>query len=88
MRQLNIRVEFFEEDGQYVALCPMLNVSSYGETLQEARSSLIEAVEIFIDECSEMGTLEQVLEESGFIKTGQSWTSRQAVSEEQLALAV
>ena len=35
-----------------------------------------------------MGTLEEVLEESGFTKNEQDWLPRQAVSEERLALAI
>lgn len=88
MQQLNIKVEVFKEDDLYVALCPSLNVSSFGETIEEAKRSLFEAVKIFIEECSEMGTLEEVLEESGFVRTNQDWLPRQAVSEEHIALAI
>ena len=88
MHQLNIKVEVFREDDLYVALCPQLNVSSFGETIEEAKKSLVEAVEIFIEECSEMGTLDEVLEESGFVRTDQDWLPRQAVSEEHVALAI
>jgi len=35
-----------------------------------------------------MGTLEDVLEESGFSKTGDSWKPRKPVAEEDLALAL
>ncbi|MDZ7831073.1 MAG: hypothetical protein U5L07_04940 [Desulfobacterales bacterium] len=66
MHQLKIKVEVFEEDDLYVALCPSLNVSSFGESIDEAKKALVEAVEIFIEECSEMGTLDEVFEESGF----------------------
>jgi hypothetical protein len=34
-----------------------VNVSSFGETVEEA-------IEAFIEECQELGTLEEVLEES------------------------
>lgn len=88
MQQLNIKVEIFKEDYLYVALCPSLNVSSFGETIDEAKKSLVEALNIFIEECSEMGTLEEVLEESGFTKKDQNWLPRQAVSEERVALAI
>ena len=36
--------QLFEEDGQIVALCPELNVSSFGDTPAEALASLQEAV--------------------------------------------
>ncbi len=86
--QLDLRVEIFMEGDVYVALSPELNVSSYGQSVEDARHSLIEAVEAFIGECAEMGTLDDVLEESGFTKYKHVWHSRQAVKEEYLAVAV
>jgi predicted RNase H-like HicB family nuclease len=88
MHNLNIKVEVFREDDLYVALCPSLNVSSYGESVEEAKKSLIEAVEAFVEECVDMDTLEDVLEESGFIKINEIWQPRQAIKEENLALAI
>ena len=64
------RVEVFKEDDLYVGLAPELNVSSFGETVEEAKASLKEAVELFSEECESMGTLSEVLEESGFILLG------------------
>ena len=78
------RAEFFKEDDLYVGLAPELNVSSFGETLEEARQSLQEAVEAFVEECQRMGTFEEVMEEAGFVKKGGSWLSRQPVAFELL----
>ena len=60
---LSIRVEIFKEDDVYVALSPELNVSSFGETIDEAKESIKEATEGFLEECREMGTLDEVLED-------------------------
>lgn len=54
-------IEVFEEDGQYVALCPELNVSSFGDSVEEAKRALQGAVELFLEECESMGTLQEVL---------------------------
>lgn len=56
---LSIRVEIFKEDDVYVALSPELNVSSFGETIYEAKESIKEAIEAFFEECREMGTLNE-----------------------------
>ena len=85
---LSIRVEIFKEDDLYVALSPELNVSSFGETIAEAKESIKEAIELFLEECREMGTLNEVLEESGFLRVEDTWQSRRPVAEENLALAV
>lgn len=64
-----VKVEIFEENGQYVAISPKLNVSSFGDTPEEAKASLSEAVSLFLDECERMGTLNNVLEEAGVGRT-------------------
>lgn len=83
-----VRLEIFKEDDLYVALSPELALSSFGDTIEEAKASFREAFEAFTEECREMGTLEDVLEEAGFAKTGDSWESRKPLIEESLALAV
>ena len=85
---LSIRVEIFKEGDVYVALSPELNVSSFGETIDEAKESIREAIEGFLEECREMGSLNEILEESGFLRVENNWQSRIPVAEENLALAV
>lgn len=41
-----------EEDG-YVSLCPELDIASQGNTIEEARSNLVEALELFFECASE-----------------------------------
>lgn len=80
------RVEIFREGDLYVAVCPDLDVSSFGETIAEARHSLQEALEAFLEECEAMSTLAEVLEEAGFVRENGTWLSRQPVSAELLAV--
>ena len=49
-RQLTAIIER-EGDG-YVSLCPELDIASQGGTVDEARSSLKEALELFFEEAS------------------------------------
>jgi predicted RNase H-like HicB family nuclease len=74
------RAEFFKENGVYVGLAPELNVSSFGETLDEVRRSLQDAVEAFAEACQAMGTFEEVMEESGYSKRGDSWLAGKLVA--------
>lgn len=64
MVQIAYTGQLFEEGDQIVALCPELNVSSFGDTSQEALAALQEAVGLFLEECQRMGTFEIVLEEA------------------------
>ncbi|MFA6046710.1 MAG: type II toxin-antitoxin system HicB family antitoxin [Phycisphaerales bacterium] len=49
-RQLTAIIER-EGDG-YVALCPELDIASQGETIEQARENLQEAVELFFESAS------------------------------------
>jgi len=40
------------EDNLYVALCPELDIASQGETVNEARNNLREAIELFLEAAS------------------------------------
>lgn len=89
--QVPYTTELFDEDGQVVALCPELNVSSFGDTTAEALTSLQEAVALFLEECQRMGTLETVLEEAGYRReplAPQRWFYRQPIQINRLEAAL
>jgi len=81
-QRIVVRAEIFREGDLYVGVCPDLDVSSFGETIEEARTSLREALEAFLEECEAMGTLAEVLEEAGFIQENGTWLARQPVAAE------
>lgn len=58
--KLDFRIEIFKEGNQFVALAPELNVSSFGDSPEDAKSSIKEAVELFLEECKRMGTLDEI----------------------------
>jgi predicted RNase H-like HicB family nuclease len=58
----------FKEDHTYVAYCPELDISSCGQDVQQAKEMLNTAVRLFIEEAEKMGTLEEILDESRFMK--------------------
>lgn len=47
MRQLTAIIE--REDNGYVALCPELDIASQGDTVETARTNLVEALELFFE---------------------------------------
>jgi predicted RNase H-like HicB family nuclease len=50
LKQLTAIIE--REDDGYVALCPELDVASQGDSIEEARENLREAVELFFETAS------------------------------------
>lgn len=85
-QNIQLKLEIFRESDLYVGICPALNVSSFGESILEAKQSIQEAVEIFLEECSEMGTLQEVLEESGFALKEGVWHYPQPISVEMVTV--
>jgi len=88
MVKIEARIEIFKEDDQYVGLCPELNVSSFGDTPEEAETSTREAVELFLEECRNMGTIEQVLAEDGFHLVDDTWVARKPLAHKEWKIAV
>lgn len=54
-----------EQEG-YVSLCPELDIASQGDTVEEARENLREALELFFETASP-GEIEQRLHEEVYI---------------------
>jgi hypothetical protein len=74
--ETRIPVVFFEEGDKVIAYSPALDLSTFGNSEEQARKRFIEATTIFLDEITEMGTLDEVLEECGWhkSKTKPAWT--------------
>jgi len=54
MKQKRELTAIIEREGDgYVSLCPELDVASQGDTIEEARANLIEALELFFETASE-----------------------------------
>ena len=60
-RQFTAIIE--REDDGYVALCPELDIASQGNTIEEARANLLEALELFLETASPEEMKESLREE-------------------------
>ncbi len=54
------------ENKGFVALCPEVDVASQGETVEEARSNLVEALELFF-ECASESEIQDRLQDDVYI---------------------
>jgi predicted RNase H-like HicB family nuclease len=88
MIPLDYEIIVFKEDTAYVSYCPELDISSCGNTLEEAKEMLKTAVRLFLEEAGKMGTLNDILEESGYKKSPEGrWLPRQLVATELVSLS-
>lgn len=78
----------FREGGVFVAHSPELDVSSCGDTADEARKRIKDAVRGFLEVADEKGTLEKILEEAGYRSEGGEWIPPELVSTERLSVGI
>lgn len=65
---LSLSVTILKEGESFVAYTPALDISTVGETFEEAQKRFEELVTIFFEELSEAGTLEEALLDLGWTK--------------------
>jgi predicted RNase H-like HicB family nuclease len=64
MKQIRQLTAIIEREGNgYVALCPELDIASQGESIEESRSNLTEAVELFFETADPSEIRERLREE-------------------------
>ena len=80
--------EIWKEGNMYVSYCPELDVSSCGNTIDVARKNLKTAVSLFLEEAEKMGTLEDILQESGYeLNESNCWEAPRIVATELMSTA-
>lgn len=86
--QIDYTVQIWKEGGQFIAHALPLDVMSSGPNVEEARNALDEAVRLFLATGEEMGTLDEILEESGYERREGAWVSPEWVSLEKHSAVV
>lgn len=91
---MNIQIPFdsviFKEGKVFIAYCPELDVSSCGDSVEEARHNLKIAVRLFVEEAERMNTLGQILNEAGYrrIRGQTGWQAPEFVATERMSVPV
>lgn len=78
--KLNFTVQIFKEGKQYVSFNPELRVASCGKTAEIAKENLKDAIRGFLLSAHKKGTLPEILEDAGFVRTSKSWREPNLVS--------
>jgi len=63
---IELTIHLWKEGSHFIAHAMPLDVISSGSTPEEAKRALDEAVHLFIQTASDIGTLEEILEECGY----------------------
>jgi len=89
MLQIEFDMIVFREGDAYVAHSPELDVSSCGHDIDEARANLRTAVRLFVEEAERLGTLDQVLQEAGYVPNGKGgYIPPRVIAAERSTIAV
>ena len=64
--ELRLNVLVFQEGDYFVSYCPSLNLSSYGTTVNEAKTGFDETMEAYLEDGKRNGTLQEDLIKNGW----------------------
>ena len=65
-----LSVAFYREGNKFIAYSPAFDLSTCGDSQEQAKRRFEEALKIFLEEIDKMGTFEDVLLECGWRKIG------------------
>lgn len=64
--ELQLNVLVFQQGDYFVAYCPSVNLSSYGDTIDDAKVGFKEVMEAYLEDSKENGTLRDDLVKNGW----------------------
>ena len=81
-------IQIWKEGKQFIAHAMPLDVMSSGQTPEEARKALDEAVHLFLETAADMGNLDEILQEAGYEFESQNWRSPSWVAIERHSITI
>jgi predicted RNase H-like HicB family nuclease len=86
--QIDFTALIWQEGNQFIAHAMPLDVMSAGQTPDAARQALNEAVSLFLATATDIGTLKEVLLETGYELRDGTWVSPSWIALERHSAAV
>ena len=65
--EIQLGVLVFQEEDSYLAFCPALNLSTYGDSISDVKFAFDDLIKSYIEDGTRMGTLEKDLTSHGWI---------------------
>jgi hypothetical protein len=66
--EIQLGVLIFQEGESYLAYCPALELSTYGDSISDAKDAFEDLIKSYSEDCEKMGTLNKELSAHGWIK--------------------
>ncbi len=86
--EIQFTTQVFKEGKAFVAHTSELDISSCGDTEHQTLDNLSEAVTLFLEEADKLGTLNQILEEAGYFKHGDTLEGPEFIGTQRISLAL
>ncbi len=75
MDRIVYQIEESREGSSYLAYCPELVITAFGDTAEAARVSLRKEISAYLEDCESLGILDEVLIDAGFYDNDEVWMS-------------
>ncbi len=85
---INYTLQIWKEGTQFVAHAMPLDVMSSGQTPELARIALDEAVQLFLATAADRGTLDEILQETGYQLQNGKWIAPEWIAIEKHSVTV
>ena len=69
------QIEESREGSNCLAYCPELVITAFGDSPEEARNALRAEISAYLEDCEELGILDDVLIDAGFYDNDEVWMS-------------
>ena len=79
--EITVEVMLIKDGEQWVSYAPSLQLTSYGNTQQEAKDGFAEALDIFMEHTACKGTLERLLIEYGWVLSRSNYAPPPALTD-------
>lgn len=75
MDRIIYQIEESQDGSVSIAFCPELVITGFGDSPEEARDALKAEISTYLEDCEELGALDEVLIEAGFYDNDEVWMS-------------
>ena len=65
--EIQLGVLIFQEENSYLAFCPALQLSTYGDSINDVKEAFADLIKSYAEDCRKMGTLEKDLNAHGWV---------------------